>query len=69
MEAENIESRPVWKPMHLQPLYNDCHYVRRGSKDISAKIYNTGICLPSGASLIKTDQNRIIKIIKSILNT
>ena len=67
LESENIEARPVWKPMHLQPLYNKCDYVKKGTKDISAKLFEKGICLPSGSNLSKKDQSRIIDIILSLV--
>ena len=67
LEKENIESRPVWKPMHMQPLYKDCAYVTSGKEDISAKLFKNGLCLPSGSNLSETDQNRIIDIIFSVL--
>jgi pyridoxal phosphate-dependent aminotransferase EpsN len=63
LESENIESRPVWKPMHLQPLYNSCEYVRSDNRDVSAELFEKGLCLPSGSNLSENDQNRIIDII------
>tara|TARA_Y100001970_G_C14249835_1_gene870988 strand:+ start:2775 stop:3896 length:1122 start_codon:yes stop_codon:yes gene_type:complete len=68
LNNENIESRPVWKPMHLQPLYKNFNYVRNKNKDVSAELFNSGICLPSGSNLTKTDQDRIIDIILSQVN-
>ena len=66
LESENIESRPVWKPMHLQPLYKGCEYVRNDNRDVSAELFEKGLCLPSGSSLKEKDQNRIIDIILSL---
>jgi len=63
LEKENIESRPVWKPMHLQSLYKGYDYVTAGDGDISAQLFNNGLCLPSGSSLSEKDQDRIIDII------
>jgi len=65
LEAENIESRPVWKPMHLQPFFEKYDFI--GTK-VSEKIFNTGICLPSGTQMADDDLNRIVKIIKQSLN-
>jgi dTDP-4-amino-4,6-dideoxygalactose transaminase len=62
LEQENIESRPVWKPMHLQPAYKDCP-VRGGS--VSERIFEQGLCLPSGDRLDESDLDRISAIIKS----
>ena len=67
LEKENIESRPVWKPMHLQPLYKNCDYIKSNQQDISAKLFEEGICLPSGSSLKEKDQSRIIDIILSMI--
>ena len=61
LEAENIESRPVWKPMHLQPVFSRCR-VRRG--DVSAEIFVKGLCLPSGTDLKEGDLIRIVEIVR-----
>jgi len=68
LEKENIESRPVWKPMHLQPLYRDCKYITNDRRDISKELFEQGLCLPSGSSLSISDQNRVIEIILSTLS-
>ena len=68
LEKENIESRPVWKPMHMQPLYEKCEYVRSDNRDVSAELFENGLCLPSGSSLSEGDQGRIIDIILSLIN-
>jgi len=67
LEKENIESRPVWKPMHMQPLYENCEYVKSNARDVSAELFENGLCLPSGSSLSEEDQNRIIDIILSLM--
>ena len=66
LEKEDIESRPVWKPMHLQPLYQEFEYFFSCEDDISKKLFHDGLCLPSGTSLSKIDQEKIIDIILSI---
>lgn len=60
-ELENIESRPLWKPMHLQPIFNEYPYY--GSK-VAEELFENGLCLPSGSNLTTEDRNRI----KSVLN-
>ena len=65
---ESIESRPVWKPMHMQPLYKRFEYCKSGRQDISGKLFENGLCLPSGSNLSEQDQNRIIDIILSLVN-
>jgi pyridoxal phosphate-dependent aminotransferase EpsN len=63
LEHDNIESRPVWKPMHLQPIYQGCEYISSQKMDISKYLFEQGLCLPSGSSLTIGDQKRIIDII------
>lgn len=67
LSKENIESRPVWKPMHLQPIFqhND-YFTKEEGKSISDDLFNKGICLPSGSSLSEEEQKRTISIIRSI---
>lgn len=57
LEAEDIEARPVWKPMHLQPFYAEAS-VRGGAR--AAALFERGLCLPSGSSLSLADQDRVI---------
>lgn len=65
LAAENIESRPVWKPMHMQPLFKGCKYfTHEDNISVGDKFFATGICLPSGSSLSKEDQSRVIDCIK-----
>tara|TARA_Y100001935_G_scaffold255527_1_gene269177 strand:- start:1536 stop:2657 length:1122 start_codon:yes stop_codon:yes gene_type:complete len=64
---ERIEARPVWKPMHLQPLYDKQVFIK-DDEDISKKLFDSGLCLPSGSNLNRFDQNRIIDIIIDCLN-
>lgn len=61
LAADNIESRPLWKPMHLQPVFkNYPKYINGVSEDL----FNKGLCLPSGSNLFKSDLNRIIEKVK-----
>ena len=57
-----IESRPLWKPMHLQPLYAGATYVGNG---VSDRLFERGLCLPSGSSLGGDDQTRVIEEVRS----
>ena len=68
--AFNAEGRPIWKPMHLQPIYRDHPFVTRdgdgrrpGSRDVGADIFTRGLCLPTDNKLKPEDQDRIIEII------
>ena len=57
LEAEDIEARPLWKPMHLQPLYAG-HRMYGG--EVSARLFERGLCLPSGSALSEEDQDRVV---------
>ena len=57
LEAENIEARPVWKPMHLQPVFAGAEM--HGGK-VSERLFDQGLCLPSGAGMNEEDRNRVI---------
>jgi dTDP-4-amino-4,6-dideoxygalactose transaminase len=65
LEKENIESRPLWKPMHLQPLCKDFPYY--GAK-VCETLFENGLCLPSGSNLTDQDRTRIAKAIKRLFN-
>jgi len=60
---ENIEVRPIWKPMHLQPAFEGAAFFFNGQKPVSASLFEHGLCLPSGSDLSKNDLNRIIKLL------
>ena len=60
---ENIEVRPIWKPMHLQPAFEGAAFYYNGQKPISASLFEHGLCLPSGSDLSKNDLNRIIELL------
>lgn len=62
LEKENIESRPLWKPMHLQPVFEKYPSYLNGT---SEKLFEMGLCLPSGSSLKKEQKERIVGVIKS----
>lgn len=64
----NIESRPVWKPMHLQPVFEGTrYYPHKEGWDVSAGLFENGLCLPSGSNLEADDQDRVIEIVLSML--
>jgi pyridoxal phosphate-dependent aminotransferase EpsN len=63
LEAANIESRPVWKPMHLQPVFQDYPCV---GGSVAEALFEQGLCLPSGTTLTASDLDRIITIIKGV---
>lgn len=65
MEKENIESRPLWKPMHLQPVFKGYPYY--GGK-VSEMLFEKGLCLPSGSNLTVNELNRVIDCIHTVFN-
>jgi pyridoxal phosphate-dependent aminotransferase EpsN len=64
LEKENIEARPVWRPMHMQPIFADAKMIGGGT---SQRLFETGICLPSSSSLTETDQLRVIDAVRGAL--
>lgn len=64
MESENIETRPFWKPMNLQPVFEDCPFYGDGT---SEKLFEMGLCLPSSPVLTSEDIERVVGIIKGII--
>jgi len=63
LENENIESRPLWKPMHLQPVFKSAPSYVNGT---SESLFSNGLCLPSGSNLTDNDLHRIVSVIKSL---
>ena len=63
LEELNIESRPLWKPMHMQPVFEGSPYFGTG---VCENAFDTGLCLPSGSNLNDSDRERITGVINSI---
>lgn len=63
LEGENIESRPIWKPMHIQPFFKEYDFIGEG---ISEKIYENGVCLPSDTKMTNEDLERVVEILKGL---
>jgi pyridoxal phosphate-dependent aminotransferase EpsN len=61
LEAENIEARPVWKPMHLQPIFKD---TRCYGGAVSERLFADGLCLPSGSNLSEGDLLRVVEVVR-----
>lgn len=66
LEKENIESRPVWKPMHMQPVFSKCDFIKVEQNAISEDLFERGVCLPSDTKMTKEEQERVIDIIKNL---
>lgn len=65
LEKENIESRPLWKPMHLQPVFAGAPFYGNGT---SEKLFENGLCLPSGSNLAKTDVEKVVTVINKLFS-
>lgn len=63
LEADNIESRHVWKPMHLQPFFKECDYV---GGDVAKTIFKNGVCLPSDTKMTDEDLERVCKVVREV---
>ncbi|MFC5604797.1 DegT/DnrJ/EryC1/StrS family aminotransferase [Sporosarcina koreensis] len=64
LEEENIEARPVWKPLHMQPLFEGCRFYSHGEGDmVSERLFAEGLCLPSGSNMTAEEQERVIEVL------
>jgi dTDP-4-amino-4,6-dideoxygalactose transaminase len=67
LEAENIESRPIWKPMHMQPYYKDCDFITlQAHGSVSEDIFTRGVCLPSDTKMTDEDLERVVTVIRGL---
>lgn len=64
LARSNIETRPLWKPMHLQPVFSGCPTYANG---VSERLFQDGLCLPSGSNLLREDLAKVVEVIKSTL--
>lgn len=64
-ELENIESRPLWKPMHMQPVFDETSYF--GEERVAEKLFADGLCLPSGSNLTDAERARIAEVVHAVL--
>jgi pyridoxal phosphate-dependent aminotransferase EpsN len=63
LEDDNIEARPVWKPLHMQPVFADCE---RYGGEVSEFLFDRGLCLPSGSSLTEAELDRICTLVERL---
>lgn len=63
MEKQNIESRPLWKPMHLQPIFAEFEKVQG---EVAERLFERGLCIPSGSNLTDHDRNRVIEVVRNV---
>lgn len=66
LSDEFIEARPMWKPMHLQPVFADAEYYRHSNESVSDALFDRGICLPSGSNLTDGQIDRVVEVIRRI---
>ena len=64
LKRYNAEGRPIWKPMHLQPFYQNCPFVTANGADVGADLFERGVCLPSDIKMTAEQQDQIIEIVK-----
>ncbi len=65
LKAANIESRPIWKPMHMQPLYENNDFFTAGDEAVDEDIFSRGLCLPSDIKMTEEEQELVIDVIRS----
>ena len=64
LEKNNVESRPIWKPMHMQPVFKANDYITAGGKSVNEDIFARGLCLPSDIKMTEEEQAFVIDTIK-----
>ena len=64
LKRYNAEGRPIWKPMHLQPVYQNCPFVTANGEDVGSDLFARGVCLPSDIKMTAAQQDQIIEIVK-----
>ena len=65
LDDHNVEARPIWKPMHMQPVFEGCDFISVAEKAVNEDIFARGLCLPSDIKMTEEEQNYVIDIIKS----
>lgn len=67
LAAELIEARPLWKPMHLQPVFSHCRYFAHSAESVSDRLFAQGVCLPSGSNMSLSQVQRIVSTVRKIV--
>ena len=68
LNRENIESRYIWKPMHLQPVFADCDFIHTSERSVSREIFERGLCLPSDIKMTMEEQDDVIRVIRDLFS-
>ena len=63
LESENVEARPVWKPMHQQPLFSGCEIIGGA---VSDRLFELGLCLPSGSNLTLSELEKVVTLVRGV---
>ena len=66
LEKENIESRPIWKPMHMQPVFEGNDFITVNNDNVGEDIFARGLCLPSDIKMTEKQQDKVIEIVKGL---
>jgi len=66
LSEEMIEARPVWKPMHLQPVFAHCRHFAHGNQPVSDRIFDQGLCMPSGSNMTPAEIGRVVDAMRGI---
>jgi pyridoxal phosphate-dependent aminotransferase EpsN len=71
LEEANIEARPLWKPLHLQPLFSEALFYPHveGECSVCEELFRTGLCLPSGSAMSVEQQERVIAVLEHVLSS
>nr|WP_275662515.1 aminotransferase class I/II-fold pyridoxal phosphate-dependent enzyme [Laribacter hongkongensis] len=69
LSADMIEARPLWKPMHLQPVFGSCRYFAHGEDSVSDQLFEQGICLPSGSNMSEENLERVVTSLRRWLSS
>ena len=66
LDEENIEARPIWKPMHMQPVFEGYDFIYCEDKPVNEDIFLRGLCLPSDIKMTEEEQDKVISVIRGM---
>ena len=66
LAEHNIEARHIWKPMHLQPVFQDCAFVRTAERSVAEDVFARGVCLPSDTKMTPEQQAQVCAVIRGL---
>jgi dTDP-4-amino-4,6-dideoxygalactose transaminase len=67
LNEHNIETRPLWKPMHMQPVFKNNDFITTGETAVDEDLFSRGLCLPSDIKMTEAEQQKVIDLIKSLI--